>query len=253
MTTIRPHERILVAVDTPDRARIRDLAVRLTGRVGGFKIGLEAFTALGPEPVREILADGCPVFLDLKLHDIPNTVAGAAAAAGRLGVRFLTVHALGGVAMMRRAVEASRDAAAEAGHPAPSVLAVTILTSHADEDLGRAGIAGPCDAAVVRLAGLAREAGVGGVVCSPLEVAAVREAFPDGELVVPGIRPAVRGWDLRDPLLRFYPARCHRRWHERRTAQTPENTRLRGIGQRQACCAVATGFPLGCPLRGLTS
>jgi orotidine-5'-phosphate decarboxylase len=190
VSTILPHERILVAIDTPDPARIRDLAARLSGRVGGLKIGLEAFTSLGPDPVREIVAAGGSVFLDLKLHDIPNTVAGAAAAAGRLGVRFLTVHALGGVAMMRRAVEAAREGAQQAGHESPRVLAVTILTSHTDDDLARAGVAGPCDAAVVRLAGLAREAGVAGVVCSPLEVAKVRKAFPEGELVVPGIRPA---------------------------------------------------------------
>jgi orotidine-5'-phosphate decarboxylase len=190
MTAVAPHERILVAVDTSDPARIRDLAEALRGRVGAFKLGLEAFTALGPGPVREIVGGGGAVFLDLKLHDIPNTVAGAAAAAGRLGVRYLTVHALGGAAMMRRAVEAARDGALEAGHEPPRVLAVTILTSHTDGDLEAAGVAGPCDAAVVRLATLAREAGVAGVVCSPLEVGAVRRAFRTGELVVPGIRPA---------------------------------------------------------------
>lgn len=183
-------ERVLVAVDTPDVARVRALATALRGRVGGFKLGLEAFTSCGPDVVREIVAAGDGVFLDLKLHDIPNTVAGAAAAAGRLGVRFMTVHALGGVAMMRRATEASAEAAAEAGHEAPCVLAVTVLTSHDDDDLARLAIEGPCDRAVLRLAGLAREAGVGGVVCSPLEVSRVREVFPEGVRVVPGIRPA---------------------------------------------------------------
>jgi orotidine-5'-phosphate decarboxylase len=179
-----------VAVDTPDLDRIRALAAALRGRVGGFKLGLEAFTACGPAPVREIVAAGDGVFLDLKLHDIPNTVAGAAAAAGRLGVRYLTVHALGGVAMMRRAVEAASEAATAAGFPPPCVLAVTVLTSHDDDDLRRLAVDGPCDRAVLRLTALAREAGVGGVVCSPLEVAAVRDAFPEGVRVVPGIRPA---------------------------------------------------------------
>jgi len=178
---VRPEERIFVALDTGDRERVLDLARRLEGRVGGFKVGLEAFVALGPSIVREIAALGLPVFLDLKLHDIPNTVAGAAAAASRLGASFLTVHALGGVEMIRRAVDAFPDAC---------ILAVTILTSHDEESLRRLGIAGPSSEAVARLAGIAREAGAGGLVCSPLEIAEARRAHPAGVLVVPGIRPA---------------------------------------------------------------
>jgi orotidine-5'-phosphate decarboxylase len=187
---VNPHERILVALDMPEAERARTLARTLAGRVGGFKIGLELFTAQGPDLVREVREFGLPVFLDLKLHDIPNTVAGAAAAAARLGASFLTVHALGGVEMIRRAVEAAAEAADAAGHPAPAVLAVTVLTSHDDAELERLGLAGPCGDAVLRLTSLAREAGVAGVVCSPLEVAGVRRAFPRGVLVVPGIRPA---------------------------------------------------------------
>jgi len=137
---MRPEERIFVALDTPERERALDLAARLAGKVGGFKVGLEAFVALGPSIVHDIAASGLPVFLDLKLHDIPNTVAGAAASASRLGASFLTVHALGGVEMMRRAVEA---------FPSASILAVTILTSHDDESLRRLGIAGPPGDAVV--------------------------------------------------------------------------------------------------------
>jgi len=179
-----------VAADTADPETVRRWTAALRGRVGGLKLGLESFVSCGPRIVRETVAGGVPVFLDLKLHDIPNTVAGAAAAAGVLGVRFLTVHALGGIDMMRRAVEASGEAADRSGHAPPVVLAVTVLTSHSDDDLVRAGVSGPCRTAVLRLADLAREAGAGGVVCSPLEVADVRAAFPGACLVVPGIRPA---------------------------------------------------------------
>jgi orotidine-5'-phosphate decarboxylase len=185
-----PRERILVALDTPDPARVLALARALAGRVGGFKVGLEAFVACGPSLVENVQGEGLPVFLDLKLHDIPNTVAGAARAAARLGVSFLTVHALGGAAMMRAACEAAREGAAAAGVAPPTILAVTILTSHGEDDLAALGVAGPASAAVLRLAALARDAGAGGVVCSPLEVAAVRREFPSGALVVPGIRPA---------------------------------------------------------------
>jgi orotidine-5'-phosphate decarboxylase len=189
---VTPESRTLVALDTGDIHRARALARALAGHVGGFKIGLEAFVACGPSLVEEMRGLGHVVFLDLKFHDIPNTVAGASAAAARLGVGFLTVHALGGPEMIARAVEASR-AGAPAGVQAPVVLAVTILTSHDDDALRRIGIEGTCADAVSRLAALAREAGAGGVVCSPLEVAAARRAFPDGVLVVPGIRPETPG------------------------------------------------------------
>jgi orotidine-5'-phosphate decarboxylase len=184
--------RTFVALDTPDIGRARALARVLSGRVGGFKIGLEAFVAFGPSLIEELRDLGHAVFLDLKFHDIPNTVAGASAAAARWGVGLFTVHALGGPAMIARAVEASRKAApAEAD--APVVLAVTILTSHDDASLRSVGIEGTCADAVPRLARVAREAGAGGVVCSPLEVAAARRAFPEGLLVVPGIRLAPQG------------------------------------------------------------
>ena len=110
--------------------------------------------------------------------------------AGKLGVRMFTVHATGGPTMIPRAVEASRSEAEEAGHPAPTLLAVTVLTSHDDDELAAIGLAGPCCDAVVRLADMARDAGAGGLVCSPREVAAVRGRFPAGTLVVPGIRMA---------------------------------------------------------------
>ncbi len=189
---MRPEGRTFVALDTGDIGRARTLARALAGGVGGFKIGLEAFVACGPAVVEEIRALGHAVFLDLKFHDIPNTVAAASAAAARLGVGFFTVHALGGPAMIARAVDASR-AAVPAGVDPPVVLAVTILTSHDDEALRRIGIDGTCAGAVPRLAALARDAGAGGVVCSPLEVASARRAFPEGVLVVPGIRPVTHG------------------------------------------------------------
>jgi orotidine-5'-phosphate decarboxylase len=189
---VKPEARTFVALDTPDIERARVLARVLAGRVGGFKVGLEAFVAFGPSLISELRGLGHAVFLDLKFHDIPNTVAGASAAAARCGVSLLTVHALGGPAMIARAIEASRAAAAPGSAP-PIVLAVTILTSHDDLSLRHVGIEGTCADAVPRLATLAREAGAGGVVCSPLEVAAARRVFPEGLLVVPGIRPKTTG------------------------------------------------------------
>lgn len=188
-----PANRIWVALDTPDRGRAVELARALEGRVGGVKIGLELYTAVGPQIVGEIRSLGLDVFLDLKLHDIPNTVAGAAAAAARLGVELFTVHALGGAEMIARGVRASGEAADASGSKRPTVLAVTILTSHDDDQLRDLGIAGPGRAAVVRLAGIARDAGAGGVVCSPLEIGDVRATFPSATVVVPGIRPAPGG------------------------------------------------------------
>jgi orotidine-5'-phosphate decarboxylase len=188
--TLAGRDRIFVALDSPDEERILGLARLLRGRVGGFKVGLEAFTANGPGLVRKVAEEGIPVFLDLKLHDIPNTVAGAAAAAARLGVSFLTVHALGGDRMIRAAVDASGEAAASAGLPPPVLLAVTILTSHDDASLRSLGVAGPCADAVRRLAEVARAAGAQGLVCSAEEIELARAAHPRAVLVVPGIRPA---------------------------------------------------------------
>jgi orotidine-5'-phosphate decarboxylase len=157
--------------------------------VGGFKIGLELFTIGGPRLVGEI-REQAAVFLDLKLHDIPHTVAGAAGAIGRLGVHYFTLHASGGPEMIRRGAAAAAEAATAAGVLPPTALAVSVLTSHDDETLRSVGMAGPCAAAVTRLAALARDAGAGGLVCSAHEVGQVREVFPDGVLAVPGVRPA---------------------------------------------------------------
>ena len=192
-----PGRRIYVALDTDDLALAQRLAQSLAGSVGGFKVGLQLFGSHGVAAVESIAAYG-DVFLDLKFHDIPNTVAGAAAAITRLGVRWFTVHAGGGASMMRRAVEAAGEAAAERGVQPPGVLAVTVLTSHDDAELTEIGLSGPCDRAVLRLATLARSAGVAGAVCSPREVATVRQVFPGATLVVPGIRPATGAVDADD-------------------------------------------------------
>ena len=183
-------DRIFVALDTADPKAALDLAETLRGSIGGVKVGLQLFTQAGPSIVEALRDAGHRVFVDLKLHDIPNTTAAAARQIGELGAFCFTVHALGGATMMARANEAAAEAAVAAGHRAPVTLAVTILTSHDDASLEQIGIAGPCSHAVQRLASLARDAGAGGVVCSALEVPAVRAAFPDGLRMVPGIRPA---------------------------------------------------------------
>ncbi len=182
--------RLAVALDMPDREGILGAARRLAGSVDLVKIGLEAFVSLGPGLVREAAAIA-PVFLDLKLHDIPNTVAGAMAAAARTGAAIVNVHASGGTAMMHAAAEAARETAAKEGFAAPKVIAVTVLTSLDAPALEAVGFAREPREAALRLAVLAQSAGLDGVVCSPEEAAAIREATgPEFLLVVPGIRPA---------------------------------------------------------------
>ena len=184
-------KRIAVALDLASREEFLSAARLLQAEVGTFKIGLEAFTSHGPELVRELVSMGAPVFLDLKLHDIPNTVGGAASAAARTGASILNVHASGGREMMRAAAERAREAAASAGLPAPKVIAVTILTSLDAVALREVGFAAGPGEAALHLALLAREAGLDGVVCSPEEAAAIRAACGPGFLlVVPGVRPA---------------------------------------------------------------
>jgi orotidine-5'-phosphate decarboxylase len=179
-----PRDRLIVALDVPDAAAARAMVDRLVGQVGMFKIGSQVFTAAGPDFVREVIARGEKVFLDLKFHDIPNTVAGAVSAAAGLGVTLVDVHALGGKDMMEAAVGAL---------PAMGIrlLAITILTSHHEETLATLGVTGSVADSVRRLAALARESGADGVVASPNEVALVREVCgPDFLIVTPGIRPA---------------------------------------------------------------
>jgi orotidine-5'-phosphate decarboxylase len=185
-----PHDRILVALDVATAAEALRLADRLRGAVGGYKIGKQLFTAEGPGLAREMAARGDRVFLDLKYHDIPNTVAGAVAAAAALGVWMINVHASGG----RRMLEAARRAADEAarvrpdGRP-PVVIAVTVLTSLDAAALAEIGISESPIEHVRRLAVLSREAGLDGVVASPQETRVIRDACgPDFLIVTPGIR-----------------------------------------------------------------
>jgi orotidine-5'-phosphate decarboxylase len=178
--------RIFVAIDRPTReAAAADLA-RLGMDGYAVKLGLEFFVAQGPQGVRDV-AGARPLFLDLKLHDIPNTVAGGVRAAAACRPLFLTIHAAGGRAMMRAAAEAAK----ESGAARPALLGITVLTSLDDSDLDAVGQRGPVGDQAERLALLAREAGLDGVVCSPHEIARLRKACGPGfKLVVPGIRPA---------------------------------------------------------------
>ena len=173
---------VYVALDTTDIRSANAIAGRIRNHVGGIKLGLEFFSANGPEGVRDMAALGLPIFLDLKLHDIPNTVAKAVQALRPLQPAILTVHAAGGRAMMEDA-----KAAAPSG---TKVVAVSVLTSLDADDLAEIGVAADPHAQVARLTALAREAGLDGVVCAGPEVAAARKAWPDGFLVVPGVRPA---------------------------------------------------------------
>jgi orotidine-5'-phosphate decarboxylase len=172
---------IFVAIDTPDLDRALSLAETLRGEVGGVKLGLEFFSAVGPDGVRRVGALGLPVFLDVKLHDIPNTVAKAVAALAPLEPAILTVHAAGGRAML--------EAAKAAAPAATKVVGVTVLTSLDQADLASAGVHGSPADQVGRLARLACDSGIDGIVCSGAEVAQARSAWPDGFFVVPGVRP----------------------------------------------------------------
>jgi len=174
--------RIFVALDTPDLEKARTLATRVRHHVGGIKLGLEFFMANGRHGVHEMAELGLPIFLDLKLHDIPNTVAKAVQALRSLEPAILTVHAAGGRAMMEDA-----KAAAPTG---TKVVAVTMLTSLDDTDLVTTGVRGNAHDQVVRLTELAMQSGVDGIVCSGEEVAAARKLWPKGFFVVPGVRPA---------------------------------------------------------------
>jgi orotidine-5'-phosphate decarboxylase len=179
-------ESLIVALDVADGSKSRALVQSLGEAVNFYKVGNELFTAEGPSVVRELVASGKKVFLDLKFHDIPNTVAGAVRTAATLGVSLLTVHAGGGSKMLRAAAEAAAQS-----HSKPIVLAVTVLTSLASDDLEEIGIRDGVEAEVLRLARLAIEAGCGGVVASAQESSSLRRALGKGfTLVTPGIRPA---------------------------------------------------------------
>jgi len=184
-------DRLFVALDMVELDAAQKLARSLAGSAGGIKVGLEFFAANGPAGVAKLAATRQRIFLDLKFHDIPNTVAGAVRSAAALGPYMLNVHAAGGRAMMEAAVKAAAEGAARVGKPKPLVIAVTVLTSLSEEDLRDVGQAVPVADQVKRLALLAQKSGLDGVVCSAREVAGLRaECGPDFKLVVPGIRPS---------------------------------------------------------------
>ncbi|HEU4367093.1 MAG TPA: orotidine-5'-phosphate decarboxylase [Methylomirabilota bacterium] len=189
-----PTDRLFVALDVAQLEEAEALLERLAGVVGGCKIGSQLFTAAGPAAVERALKRGYRVFLDLKYHDIPNTVAGAAREATRLGVFMLNVHASGGLAMMRAGAEAAATAAKEFAIPRPLVLGVTVLTSLDRRTLEtEVGVPGTVDAHVLRLAERAREAGLDGCVASAREIAPLRLGLGRSWVIVtPGIRPAER-------------------------------------------------------------
>lgn len=187
MARHRAQPRIYVALDAAHEGRVREMLGALDPSLCGIKIGKEAFTALGPKAIEWARQRGFPVFLDLKFHDIPNTVAQACRAAADLDVALVNVHASGG----RRMLEAAREAIGGA-EDAPALIAVTVLTSMEDADLAEVGVTDGAEAQVGRLARLTAEAGLDGVVCSAREAAAMRALFPgeSGLVVTPGVRPA---------------------------------------------------------------
>jgi orotidine-5'-phosphate decarboxylase len=176
-------DKIIVALDVPTRKEALDLVDQLAGMVSFFKIGLQLYTAEGPEIVRPVLDTGAGVFLDLKLHDIPNTVANTVESAGKLGVQMLTIHLSGGSQMIRAAIGARRKTM--------SILGVTVLTSTDEEALREVGISDKIENYVLRLTKLGVEKGIDGVVTSPREIKALRSEFGDNiKIVAPGIRPS---------------------------------------------------------------
>jgi orotidine-5'-phosphate decarboxylase len=190
---ISPRDRLIVALDFPTQAKALALVSILSGSVSIYKIGLQLYTAAGPEIVRAVAATGAGIFLDLKLHDIPSTVAKAVAAAGELGVQMLTVHLSGGRAML--------EVAAEARPPGLSLLGVTVLTSATAETLRETGVTPPIEDQVVRLADLGKASGVDGLITSPHEVRILRERLgPEIKLITPGVRPT---WAAADDQKRF--------------------------------------------------
>ncbi len=183
--------RLIVALDFADMDKVQNLVTLLGDTVGHYKVGMELFYAAGSEAIRFLRAAGKEVFLDLKLHDIPNTVGRSAGVLAGLGATMLNVHAGGGLAMMKAAATAAVETAVTSGRPRPKLIAVTVLTSLDEGEWGRLNYAVPIAEQAANLAKLAREAGLDGVVASPQEAAAIRTACGPGFLIVtPGIRPA---------------------------------------------------------------
>ena len=240
-----PSDRLLVALDVETLADAEQLLARLEGVLTGCKIGSQLFTAAGPAAVEAARKRGFRVFLDLKFHDIPATVAGAVREATRLGVSMLNVHASGGLAMMRAAAEAARKAAQDFGVPRPLCLGVTVLTSLDRRALHReVGVVANLDAHVLHLAERAREAGLDGCVASPREIRLLRIALGDRWIIVtPGIRPS--------PSLP--PGGVERgeepvRMPDRRSPPLPVDDQVRVATPRQALAAGADYLVVGRPI-----
>ncbi|HEV2351804.1 MAG TPA: orotidine-5'-phosphate decarboxylase [Terriglobia bacterium] len=192
MEKVRVRSKIIVALDFPHAQNALNAAEKLRGHVGVFKVGSELFNAAGPALIRDLVAGGDKVFLDLKFNDIPNTVKAAAREAAKLGVSMFTVHANGGRNMMEAALEGARVGAESGGKQRPLIVAVTVLTSLGARDLAEIGYSGNPEEIVVRLAQLARAAGVDGVVASSAEISAIRKnCGAQFVIVTPGIRPAL--------------------------------------------------------------
>jgi orotidine-5'-phosphate decarboxylase len=198
---------LLVALDVDSATRALELATTLRGIVDGVKIGSRLFTMEGPELVRRLADQGTPVFLDLKFHDIPNTVAQAIEAAVMTGAWMINVHASGGLPMMQAAAKAAAEAATRSNRPKPLVIAVTVLTSMDESTLRAGGIERPLFDHVVALARMAQQAGLDGVVASPQETVAIRKACgPTFAIVTPGIRGASAGSEKDDQARTMGPA-----------------------------------------------
>jgi len=181
---------IIAALDVPDAESALKLAKAIAPAVGAFKIGKELFVSAGPDIVKRVRDTGSSVFLDLKFHDIPNTVAKAVASATRLDVQMLTVHTCGGSTMLERALKGANEAAKQTGNKAPLILGVTVLTSMDESDLHEVSVNKTPESQVIHLAQMATGAGLKGLVCSPKEIAPLREVLPpEVQLVTPGIRP----------------------------------------------------------------
>jgi orotidine-5'-phosphate decarboxylase len=183
---LAPRDRLIVALDVASAAQARRIVQSIGEAATTYKVGKQLFTAEGPQIVRDLIASGRKVFLDLKFHDIPSTVAKAVKAASELGVSLLTVHASGGSKMLKAAAEAAAQSAAR-----PTVLAVTVLTSFTNDDLAEIGISGNVVSQALRLGALARNAGCGGLVASALEARELRRELGEGfPIVTPGVRPS---------------------------------------------------------------
>jgi len=186
-----PKERLIVALDVDTKEKALGLVEKLKTEISIFKIGSELFTSCGPEIVAAVKSEGRGVFLDLKFHDIPNTVAGAVTAATRLGVSIMNVHAFGGYDMMSKAAWAAREEAKRLKIEKPKLIAVTILTSMDENSLKKTGVNDRIKKAVLRLANLAKDAGLDGVVASPSEAISIRREIGDDFVIVtPGVRPS---------------------------------------------------------------